>query len=514
MDIPSSGKTVMHFLLEFTEEYPMKPPNIGFSVRFNYKSGVISQIHAGKLKDKHGVCLNLVGNYANFHTEWKTTKNEGWSPAYNVATLLVNVQSILLDTIAVANKEQYHNEYDFDDYQGRGKSQDFQNALLYKDCENYRAKNELPEEIMALLRDDAVVASRGNSALRSVEERQECWYTKACNTEDTLGYGVQLKVVGDAHKRYILYTDGDFISHTAYKDGLRLYPNKDTFQYFLPAWINPKHAEEKQEWVKLIHESLTTLGKAMNLTNIDDIVLKIYPELINSLVVSMMDATSDVSASLKMFRCILNLWRTFYFLSFDDQRVRNTALRIVRTFISREDSRRKQTTPNIGYVLAMATILHPDEDIDWSDFVSAYLDEFVLRCVFWWQKDRVEILPANTFKASEIGRKNSLFQLLFQHLVIGENIKEAVAELDSTSCILPGKLDELLREWKSTVNRLTKWSAFYHELVTVGMSVKKKDEICAQGQAFLDNLVKRANSLEGYHFVVRDGGKGRNNRRY
>ena len=43
------------------------------------------------------VCLDILGNYADIHTEWKGEQGSGGAPAYSVSTLLLNLQSILLE---------------------------------------------------------------------------------------------------------------------------------------------------------------------------------------------------------------------------------------------------------------------------------------------------------------------------------------------------------------------------------------------------------------------------------
>lgn len=41
------------------------------------------------------ICLDVLGNFDFVHTEWKQTVGSGWSPAYTVTTLLLQLQSVL-----------------------------------------------------------------------------------------------------------------------------------------------------------------------------------------------------------------------------------------------------------------------------------------------------------------------------------------------------------------------------------------------------------------------------------
>jgi len=49
------------------------------------------------LKGKKVICLDVLGNFGEVHSEWKQTVGSGWSPAYTVTTLLVQLQSVLCD---------------------------------------------------------------------------------------------------------------------------------------------------------------------------------------------------------------------------------------------------------------------------------------------------------------------------------------------------------------------------------------------------------------------------------
>merc|ERR1711904_238774 len=46
---------------------------------------------------KKVICLDVLGNFGEYHKEWKNSVGSGWSPAYTVTTLLVQLQSVLCD---------------------------------------------------------------------------------------------------------------------------------------------------------------------------------------------------------------------------------------------------------------------------------------------------------------------------------------------------------------------------------------------------------------------------------
>ena len=90
----SDGKVVsfpIAFVVEFPEEYPRKAPDVGFCVTFDYRDGASHIIDrpGTPLHGKFTVCIDLLGNYAKVHDEWASIKASGWSPAYNISTLIV-----------------------------------------------------------------------------------------------------------------------------------------------------------------------------------------------------------------------------------------------------------------------------------------------------------------------------------------------------------------------------------------------------------------------------------------
>ena len=89
----------LHFLIEFPPDYPASAPSVGFSVKFPYHTGasyVINDPDKGRLNGHFVLCLDLLGNFAHVHTEWTEAEGSGWSPAYTVTTLLVQLQSLII----------------------------------------------------------------------------------------------------------------------------------------------------------------------------------------------------------------------------------------------------------------------------------------------------------------------------------------------------------------------------------------------------------------------------------
>ena len=87
----------IHLLIEMSSDYPKIPPNVGFCTTFPYSLGASLYAREGRIKGLYEICLNILGNLSKVHTEWKEAVGEGWSAGMSISTLLVNLQSVLLD---------------------------------------------------------------------------------------------------------------------------------------------------------------------------------------------------------------------------------------------------------------------------------------------------------------------------------------------------------------------------------------------------------------------------------
>ena len=92
----------LHLLVHFPDGYPIVAPNVGFSTKFPYHDGasyVINDI-SNPLNGKFVICLNVLGNFAGVHGEWKHEKGSGWSPAYDISSLFIVLQTVIQENLS------------------------------------------------------------------------------------------------------------------------------------------------------------------------------------------------------------------------------------------------------------------------------------------------------------------------------------------------------------------------------------------------------------------------------
>ena len=105
---------VFHVLIEIPAEYPSKPPSLYFRSTIRYQNGAQTEV-----KDKGAsVCLNILGNWSNYHSEWGTDA-AGWSPSCTLETVMIQLQGSLGEMLSQDTHEVEQSDDAFDQYRKR-----------------------------------------------------------------------------------------------------------------------------------------------------------------------------------------------------------------------------------------------------------------------------------------------------------------------------------------------------------------------------------------------------------
>jgi hypothetical protein len=241
---------------------------------------------------------------------------------------------------------------------------------------------------------------------------------------------------------------------------------------------------------------LGAIGKALNIPRTPDVIIRVFSDLINTMVVKIMDSRSDLRASNVVFRCLLNLWRTCICLVDSDSRLYQMIKSKIQSFITTKSSRVKTLVPNVGNLLAQSLVLKP-EDLDWPRFLEAFEEECNLRRVLWWQKENVRLDPRGTFAQSKISRCNVLFQVLLRTVLA----QTKLGDLDGLNCGLPGGVETLLNSWRTIETNLDAnptWTQYYQELKTMGYPEATYNSIVSNLDKHIQTVIAQAGKIDGY----------------
>merc|ERR1712054_4712 len=481
----------------FPADYPQRAPNIGFSFEFEYRGGAQYTMPDGRLKGKKVICLDVLGNFGNIHREWKSSVGSGWSPAYTVTTLLVQLQSVLCDL----GNEMSQRERDVT-YQSavRFCEKNPSAVLELLDEDDIREKRELRRTAASVTKicgSDEVLAKRiqefidraqltGNAQMLddflailsdvsagTASEHQSdpelgskadavaidanicCFSTGKLYTEALLGVGV-------SRERKNLGTAAELLSKEAFDGGLRQNTNKSPFEFFLPVWINEAHAAKSEAWRDTLRRSYLEIGsKAFQASGEDACILEVFPRLINQMIVEVMRPDAAKSAAIATFEAMCNFWRTFRWLVDTRPTLHKQIASIITKFVKDEANRHKDVSPDLGIVLVLFTVLQGCEDCpSRTDFINAYADENALRCVMWWQRSGTRPEPMPVFEATQVSREICMFQMMVVDVIIAD-VGTTLKEMEQTNCKLPLRLEKLQTQWRQQKSSVQSWSAYF-----------------------------------------------------
>eukprot|EP00928_Gymnodinium_smaydae_P037571 TRINITY_DN26057_c0_g6_i1.p1 TRINITY_DN26057_c0_g6~~TRINITY_DN26057_c0_g6_i1.p1 ORF type:complete len:628 (-),score=104.74 TRINITY_DN26057_c0_g6_i1:271-2154(-) len=538
MDVTHFGRVTvpLHFLIDFPGDYPQSAPNIGFSFDFEYRGGASYMMPDGRLKGKKVICLDVLGNFSGIHTEWKNSVGSGWSPAYTVTTLLVQLQSVLCDLGRNMSQSQRDVTYqsavrfceqnpaavlellDEDDLRERKETQELKRRIS-KICggsedlggrvqkfmkqEGFAQDASKVDCFLQLLTDVACVATNGEHILGTDSKEEAatidrnicCFATGKLYTEALLGVGV-------SRERRNLATAGELLSKEAYDGGLRQSTNKSPFEFFLPVWINEKHAASSPSWRHALEKSYVQIGQTIFETQDDDAaILEVFPRLINQMIVEMMKPDAAKSAAIATFEALCNFWRTLRWLVDTKTSLRKRIAKTLSRFVTDEAFRHKDNSPDLGMLLVLFTVFQGHDDCpEKVAFINAYADENRLRWVMWWQRSYTPPKSEPVFEATRVSREICMFQMMIVELVIGD-VPSTLKAMEATNCTLPERLEKLQLEWRNVKQATTTWSDYF---TNIGASEPKFSSI----DAWIADSVARASTMGPKYGGSKGGSKG------
>jgi len=476
----------LHLVMTFPRDYPASPPNAGFCTQFPYRMGANYVESSGPLAGKMVVCLDILGNFQHYHTEWKGQVGSGWAPGMSVSSVLVQLQSLLCELDANLHPSEKQslfeklsnfscsadgNTHSFDDpwpalltlFQIQAAQQEVQpvavevpkglssriSAFLQRANLTQPLAAELDSLIQEALRStedvdhnstesERLQGEVGEGTCAKVDTSIACYFTGATYKEDVLGYGV-------SSDGKTLTTAGELISYSAFHEhSVRQTSNKSAFTHWIPAYINAEHADKR--WEQLLQQSIQHLGGG---------ALKVLPQLINSMVVQIMKG--DKAAAIAFFEALCSFWRTLFHVMQAAPHLRKQAETLLEGFASDKAQRHKDVVPDVGQLLAMFTACNTGVEAR-ERFTDAYLDENFIRCVMWW-RDRSAPNSAEVFTATQVSRDIVLFQLAVLHCVIGDDAAAAASAMDSTNGKVEDRLVALQELWKQ--HDVSSWREFF-----------------------------------------------------
>ena len=281
---------IMPCLIHLESDYPLSPPNVGFPVHFPYHMGASYTKTDGPLSQCLVLCLNITGNFKHVHDEWSNQIGEGWSPSMTLSSLLVQLQSVLMDIGVDLPKTEAESL--------RARLQAFTYEVEDGHVHTFDAPYPRPSPEAAGEAAEATLTAAAASCVR-------CYLTNASEEEDVLGIGFSLDGRGGAS------TPAEVLSWTAFSArGVRQSSRKERFDLFWPRV--PSSAPVPQTFGAVREQCERAASAALaagSAAQPADAFTTVTCKLINGIIVEMMkgikaDATRYVEALLDLRRLV------------------------------------------------------------------------------------------------------------------------------------------------------------------------------------------------------------------
>jgi len=327
-----------------------------------------------------------------------------------------------------------------------------------------RDSQALEEFLMLIMDVNKEASSEGSakdeSSVRGDTEPQVdnnicCFASGKLYTESMLGVGV-------SRQRKNLGTAAELLSKNAFDGGLRQNTDKSAFEFFLPVWINERHASNSPAWCKALQKSYTQMGsQVFQVSKEEDCILEVFPRLINQMIVEVMRPDASKSAAITIFEALCNFWRTLRWLVDSQKPLLRKISDMLQRFVADEPYRHKDVTADLGIILVLHTVVQGQPGCPCkTDFIDSYFDENSLRCVMWWQRSGTRPESQPVFDATKVSREICMFQMMVLDVVIADPA-QTLKQMEATNCKLPSRLESLQSKWKQTQANVKDWRAFF-----------------------------------------------------
>lgn len=416
----------------------------------------------------------------------------GWSPAYSVLSILLQLQAFLLE-IDDIDSESLADPDDPSVDQGvvASDSSAVLERMLVAIPAAVRASREFKCPCCPHHAPLAPWPPFPKDGLRlsiSVDEQSNdlvCFHSKRGWKDACLGRGVRI----DRNKNgkiSRLAMGLDTVSWTAFHDmGVRcgVLDTKETWTHWFPLWINQEHGTRAFDLFKDVLTSIHAAHKP-NRSFEPEWGFAMVQKLMNHFIVMIMNG--DVYASERALEgyCYFHRWLQVFAATYPD--VLEQKARKVADFVAKPECRHKDCVPDLGEFI---TLISLDIPTHWEDFKEAYLSECYARNALWVIRSHPELLetqnrpdldrvrPELTFSVNAVSMRLCLFHVYFLRHVgrpAGMTGEEVARRYDERF----GRPSRMMRmEWQVSCREILKVSSWNQYFEALGDPPKSREEL-------------------------------------
>eukprot|EP01080_Neovahlkampfia_damariscottae_P005218 gene5218-8830_t len=351
-------KGIFHMVFRFPDEYPDLPPSLTLSTKIEHPC-----------VSYNTVCLDLLQKSDS------TTPYSGWSPAYSVQTILIQLQAFLFEATATVALSNISDPKLYDKKKKEWESGvlwSVEQSLAYNDKS---VKHHPPRKPWPPLPEEKDIKSITLSEKDIAKNELVCFYTRQSFEEDCLGVGISYSKNLRTGEIKSIQSSLDIISLRAFMNHkLRQSSFNTRFSHWIPIYINDEHGKKA---MYLAERSISIICTGNHSNFKPSMVLEIFPKIMSTMVVEV--TSGKTYASLKALKGYCWFQRMFLMFVSTYPELKKQCESIIADFIKDEKKRHKDVVPNLGEFLQLMTVT----DFTWADIKDAYIEESFIRNVFW-----------------------------------------------------------------------------------------------------------------------------------
>ena len=348
---PYAG-AIFHIELVFPPDYPTNPPSATLFTPLPHP-----HVH------KDHICLDILSDYKGYFSAVQELEGKdmhemsGWHPSYTVQSILLSMQSFLMDM-----KENAHGT---ELRELMVKIPDSIRIAANFECPKCRHR---PHAAWPPIFSEVHTESMTEKQIISEELR--CVHTRAPFTEDVLGICVGVQQWRTGGSILNMYYDLQLLSYKAFQSGVRMGSNTSPNTAFMPLWIDEAHGYRA---MPIAESSIAQIYTG----NVDAIfkpvmALDVLTQLMKAMVVDLVKSGASINALQYYFAShrLLIAFVTKY------PELLETANATVSKFAESPHYRSKRECPDLGCLLMLLTVT---TTVSWRDIAQAYMQESFVR---------------------------------------------------------------------------------------------------------------------------------------
>jgi len=492
---PYAG-SIFHIELKFPPSYPAEPPSARVLTPIPHP-----HVHGDK------ICLDLLSDYNSYFQRSAVagSYHTGWSPAYSVLSILLQLQAFLLEV-----DDEHSDDEDEDEAHGSHQLE----SILVQIPGAIRASRSFacsrcPHKAPDTLWPPVVQRSILSVSTDAHSDSLVCFHSKRSFRDDCLGLGLRIERNNSGRIKR-LYTGLDIVSWTAFNTmGVRsgVLSNNDQWTHWIPLWLNDEHGKRALPLFKRV---------ACFIFNSPDGVFRaeygfeIVQKLMNHFIVQIMKG--DVYASERALEgyCYFHRWLYVFAKEYPDTLAKK--VRVMADFIHHREKRHKRFVPDVGEFI---TLISLDIEFNWEDAKHAYLEECYARNALWIVRANAQLgrttpdpaidrtRPELTFSTNQVSMKLCVFHVYFlQYVGRPEGMSGAqICEMYDARLGRPSRAMRV--QWQASLQDILKIGSWNEYFAWIGEPPMRRDE--------LNDFLRR--QMANSPYVPKDSNRDRNRRR-